>query len=170
MKLGQYSPTFGLVLSTIYSLFRKYQARSKLIRIKNKTAYDNNFIRSVMEFVKPPNVDDFHFTIKYGKTFSGFCYLHFNRIWVSLGNAPYPCLRNEEPRKGGHIQNILILSEEEYLMFLTAHELFHLFLRNTKRPQSERACDAYALREIREYRKLTSSDFYPNVYAETQAD
>jgi|SRR5437016_2890576 len=161
-KLSQYSPTFGLLLSVAYSLHRKYQTQRKLIRIKNKTAYDNHFIRNVMAFVRPPNINDFHFTIKYGKTFSGFYYLHFNRIWVSLGKASYPCLRNEEPRKGGHIQNILILSEEEYLMFLTAHELFHLFLRNTKRPQSENACDAYALRKMREYRKLTSSDFYPN--------
>src|SRR5437870_1005672 len=96
MRLCQYSPTFGLVFSTVYSLFKKYQERTKVIRIKNETAYDNNFIRSVIEFVKRPSVSDFHFTIKDGKTFSGFCYLHFNRICISLGKSTYPCLRNEE--------------------------------------------------------------------------
>src|SRR5437867_4418423 len=97
MRLSQYSPTFGLVFSTVYSLFKKYQERMKLIRVKNKTDYDNNFVGSVIEFVKPPEINDFHFTVKYGKTFSGFCYLHFNRIWVSLGKTSYPFLRNEEP-------------------------------------------------------------------------
>jgi len=120
-----------------------------VLKIINKTSYSNDFILKLIQFAKPQQVgNNFKISVKYGKKFTGFCFRHFNRINISiLKGANYPQVRNHDRK--GYVNDIMINSEIEYLIFLLSHEFMHLARMN----KSERECDAYGIRNMERWRR-----------------
>lgn len=145
------------------------------MRIKNFTDYTNAQLREFIDFCRPHNIANFDvlFTNSSGM-FVGRAYLEGSKYHDTV--CPFVIVRitkNEkafpyfvERKKGKGYLSYLLLSRTECLIHVLAHELRHLWQSKHKRGrvfgargrQSERETDAYAIRKVREWRRLHRTD------------
>src|SRR4029077_14185729 len=147
------------------------------LRIKNHTDIDSDLLREIVRFVQPSGVSGFDVRVSnWGGTTPwmgrGMAYTHGSSLhnrggWfvvVSLGKRAFFPLPPKPParHKSGYLPIPWMGSREEAAVFIIAHELRHLWQRKIKsgyrvwgaRGQySERDCDAYAIRMLRQWRK-----------------
>jgi hypothetical protein len=145
------------------------------MRLKNYTDFQDKKIREIIEFVRPSGISNFDVRISNSKTrkYRGCCY--YNGASCHDTADPFIVVRITENenyfptyttyKKGGYI-NDRLLSREEALVHLIAHELRHLWQKKVKKGYrvwgargqfSERDADAYAIRRTREWRSNSSS-------------
>lgn len=139
------------------------------MRLKNYTDFSDSDIREIIQFTKPSGVTKFDISFKNcagafrGRAYSQGCSYHNTAsplVIVSIGKENrYPM---RVPARGGYLA-VDIYTRLEALVLVTAHELRHLW--QAKHPRgyrvwgargqfSERDADAYAIRKLREWRKL----------------
>jgi hypothetical protein len=156
----------------------------------NKSKWSKEYLREIIKFCKPPNFKMKNITYmtfkmtsrRYGSGNANITVPWDSRIEIKMSSNPdsYPWYRHyvKEQRSymtfengetkvhnytrgtGGYI-SCLLLSEEEWLVQMIAHEIRHSFQVNNKnyhrvwgsrKGTSERDCDAYAIRKMREWR------------------
>jgi hypothetical protein len=142
------------------------------MKIKNTSKYPIDLIRSVIKFARPSGISNFDVMVKnsnnyvcgrsYGRgsPFHTLSSSPFVVIRIAKGVIKYPYKTYCRPGKG-YIQSTLY-SDTEALINIIAHELRHLWQKNHKRGRvkgskgvfSERDADAYAIRKVREYRRV----------------
>lgn len=145
------------------------------MRIKNYTNIPTALIRKIVRLVKPSGVSNFDVMVKNSKyRFCGRAYPRGSGYHDSANpfvvaritsHADIFPLRTLKPR-GGYLGGFLLLSKEEALVYILAHELRHLAQHNrnchkvygAKGRVSERDADAYAIRKVREYRRGVIND------------
>jgi len=126
----------------------------------------------MISFVRPPGISNFDVRISNSQTrdYRGCCY--YNGAHCHATANPFIVVRvtrNENyfpvytiPKKGrGYIDHIL-LSRDEALVHVLAHELKHLWQKKIPKgyrvwgargQYSDRDADAYAIRKVREWRR-----------------
>jgi hypothetical protein len=138
------------------------------MKLENYTKLDSNWLRDVIRAVKPSNCSSFDVAFKNcayghrGRAYTKGCSFsgRFDPyIIVALGRKvqyPYTC-----SNKGAYL-GVVLYSLEEAAVFITAHELRHLWQRyvpkgrrvwGSKGQYSERDADAYGLKMLRAYRR-----------------
>jgi hypothetical protein len=135
------------------------------MRLKNYTDIETERIREIIRFVKPSGIGGFDVRISNTKRyrFAGRAYMegsdYHDRdcpfIVVRIGGKGW-----DYPYKSCSYG--IILSKEEILVMVIAHELRHLWQYKHKKGKvwgakgrfSERDADAYAIRKVREWRRL----------------
>jgi hypothetical protein len=160
------------------------------MKIQNTTDISNKRIRQMIDFVKPNSVaSKFTIRVTNGSTeYVGKAYTEGLGSWAKksedydrphviarIGKKdmfPHRSWAHTKP-KGGYISS-LILTREEALVQIIAHELRHLWQRTHKGKRgkvwgargwySDRDADAYAISKTREWRRLhTPSEVYPSL-------
>ena len=147
------------------------------MRLRNTSNFTDAQVREIIDFVKPRKVRNFELIVKPSKhSYSGKAYPTGYSTYRStssgfttmptaickIGIRPYPLWTASNNH--GYIR-MLLLSREECLVMLIAHELKHLWQarplkRHPGRPKgargkySEREADCYAYRMVRSWRKL----------------
>lgn len=153
------------------------------MKLKNCTNTPDEEIKEIIRFAKPNNVSKFDVTIRNRKScFSGH-HRRAGKYWYTkmisgkvIHDNPWfqkdtqivaSVTRNENEfplyvgsRKGGYLP-LLLLSREEALVYVLAHELRHAWQTNHKRGRvwgsrgrySERDADFYAIGIVREWRR-----------------
>lgn len=142
------------------------------MKTKNYTDFTREELAEVVRFVKPPGVTGFDISFKNcAHAYRGMAYpdgfgFHTKPrplIIVSVGKAHnFPRKGSSSKPKGGYLPAPDVYSRLEAIVYITAHELRHLW--QAKHPKgwrvwgsrgqySERDADAYALRKLREWRK-----------------
>jgi hypothetical protein len=133
------------------------------MKLRNTTSLSSDYLREIVRFCKPPGVFNFLISFK-GRKRPGIG----GRAWrfrycarVDIGAHSYPA---RYPGGRGYLP-VLVLSEEEALVYVVAHELRHLYqyrnprgrrvwgTRRSKRGVSERDASAYGIRKVREWRR-----------------
>lgn len=139
------------------------------MRLRNSTDFSNERVRQIVRFVKPSGISNFDVMVKnsskrfYGRSYGAGSSYHstsnpFVVVRISPDETKFPFQFTEH---GGYLSH-LVLSREELLVSVMAHELRHQW--QTKHPRgwrvhgargqySERDADAYAIRKVREWRK-----------------
>ena len=126
------------------------------LKIHNRTTLDAAWLERMVEAVTPPGLADF--TIEYlpDVRHHGFAYPERRsaRVWLST-SASYPL-------GVGQTKRVSLKWLEEAAVFITAHELLHLWQAEHGRSIDarypdiklfcERDADAYAARKLRQYR------------------
>jgi hypothetical protein len=154
----------------------------RIMRLKNHTDIPNEKIKEIIRFVKPNGVSKFNITVhNCRRCFSGHHrkagkYRHIKILngsvihedpWFHKDTQIVASITKDEnefplcidTRKGGYLP-CLLLSREEALVNVLAHELRHAWQTNHKRGRvwgsrgkySERDADFYAIRIVREWR------------------
>ena len=140
------------------------------MKIKNTSKiYDNELVRKVIDFVRPPNVRNFDVMLKnsqYG--IRGRCYTQGCAYHSTASPFIVACIspRVKYPYKfiggKGYISHT-VYNSTEGLVSLLAHELRHLWQAKVKKGWrvwgakgqfSERDADAYAIHKVREWRRI----------------
>lgn len=141
------------------------------MKFKNTTKIPNEQLRQIIRFVKPSGLTKFSIWIKnsnYGFAGRAYSSMMYATIRIPKKNQ-YPYLRDvDSDRRNivigratrGYLPS-LILSKEEGIVNIIAHELRHLWQATHKRGRiwgsrgkySERDADAYAIRMMRKWRK-----------------
>lgn len=135
------------------------------MQIKNTSDIPTEKLREIVNFVKPEGISKFsiNFTkTKYGRG-GGRSWPEEFRILIRVAQAhkehKYPMMDNN--KKGAYL-DYLLLSREEGVVQVTAHEFYHLKQHvyprchrvwGSKGKQSERACDAYGIKMVRKWRR-----------------
>lgn len=139
------------------------------MKLRNYTPLDPAWLRQVVAAVKPSNVSKFDISFKNcgsgghrGRAYWAGCSYHNSDaqlVVVSLsGRARYPY---STVKGNGYIQTKLY-SLAEAALFITAHELRHLWQAKVESGRrvwgargqfSERDADAYAIQMVRRYRR-----------------
>lgn len=139
------------------------------VKLKNYTGVDTGWLRKMIAAVKPANVSKFDISFKNSQNgHRGRAYAHgcrYHGTWAPLvvvglskNNPKYPYTM----ATGNGYLDVEVYSEKEAALFVTAHELRHLWQAKVKsgwrvwgsRGQySERDADAYGLRMLRSYRR-----------------
>lgn len=141
------------------------------MKLKNTSKiFETEIIRKITKFVKPAGITNFDIWVKNSKSWGGRAYYKGCSYHGSF--APYIVIRinsklhyplNVNPRQSpGYLKHIKLYSAIEFLVYMIAHELRHLW--QNKHPKgwrvwgakgqfSERDADAYALHKIREWRR-----------------
>lgn len=138
------------------------------MRLKNYTKMDADWLRKMISSVKPSNVSKFDISFKNcawgnrGRAYWAGCSYHAtNAPLVIVSLAPKTLVPYRTSDKGGYI-GFTLYSQREIAVFITAHELRHLWQAKIKsgyrvwgaRGQfSERDADAYAIHKVRQYRR-----------------
>jgi hypothetical protein len=147
------------------------------MRLKNYTNFRNETIREIIQFARPNGIANFDIEIKnyrYG-THRGTCYpegcpgYHHTvnpLVVVSITKNENAFPLYEKHKNGrGYISSLLV-SREEALVHVIAHELRHLWQAKVKRGYrvwgargqfSDRDADAYAIRRTRQWRSKYNS-------------
>ena len=142
------------------------------MRLKNYTNISNNKIKDMISFVRPPGISNFDVRISNSKTcfYRGICY--YNGAYCHATTNPFIVVRvtqNENyfpiytaNKKGKGYIDHLLLSREEAVILLLAHELRHLWQKKIPRgyrvwgargQYSDRDADACAITKVREWRR-----------------
>lgn len=139
------------------------------MRLKNHTSIPTEKIREMIAFARPSGISNFDVRISNSKCrWRARAYGHGSAyhdtadpfVVIRIGEEgkhAYPYLSKQQ---GGYLSSLL-LSREEALLHLIAHELRHIWqIDHTKGKvwgargrMSERDCDAFAIRKVREWRK-----------------
>jgi len=139
------------------------------MRLKNYTNIPTERIREMIKFVRPSGISNFDVRVSNctsgyrGKSYSEGSGYHDTAdpfIVTSIPKTESMFPHYEDHSKPGYI-NTLILSTEEALVHLIAHELRHLWQSKHKGHRvwgsrgkfSERDADAYAIRMTRKWRR-----------------
>lgn len=158
------------------------------MRLKNWTNIPDEKIREIISFVKPNGVANFDVQVKNTSgLFKGRAFISWNRILVKVSKdeRAFPFyidrtrytthfekiqengkeIYNEvitKKQHGGYL-NMLLLSREEALVQVIAHELRHLWQKKHQGKRgkvwgargkfSERDADAYGIRMVRKWRR-----------------
>jgi hypothetical protein len=150
---------------------KKILHKTRRMKIKNTSKYDDDLVESIIKLVKPSGISTVDVMIKNTNTrlFQGYSYskgseFHksgspFIVVRMSKGKAKYPYTL--KPRRGKGYLEFTVYSDTELLILVTAHEFRHQWQKTHKRGRvwgskgkfSERDADAYAIRKVREYRK-----------------
>lgn len=136
--------------------------------MRNYTPLDSDWLRKVVAATKPSNVSKFDISFKNcgggghrGRAYWAGCSYHSSSaplVVVALGKTTYP-YRTIEGK--GYI-GFSLYSIAEAAVFITAHELRHLWQAKVKKGWrvwgakgrfSERDADAYAIQMVRRYRR-----------------
>lgn len=141
------------------------------MRLSNTTDLDNETVRAVLRFVCPPGVSGYNVRVTNARH-RGSGWASWKRgftgtvgigICLRIGGSqhfpqrPYP-LR----QRGGYLPLPYFASRLEWLVYVAAHELRHLWQARVPRGRrvwgargqfSERDADAYAIRLLREWRR-----------------
>lgn len=146
-------------------------AKRRRQHVENYTKIDTALLREMIRFCKPGDVANFDITFKNSSNgFKGMAYWsgcpyhnHPNPlITVGIGaGVKFPMIANNFLGRG-YIPH-LVLDREERIVDIIAHELRHFWQK--KHPKgfrvwgargrfSERDADAYAIRKVREWRKM----------------
>lgn len=162
------------------------------MELRNHTNVSDELIREVVRFVKPSGVSKFRLEVKgieKSRRYRGRAYMQRNRVLIKINpDVAYPFFRKKPEKREYHVfgyrngkrfeekkvqygkgyLSYLILSFEEALVHIIAHELRHLWqykhpkgyrVWNAKGRFSERDADAYAIRKVREWRKKTNAEY-----------
>ena len=153
------------------------------MRMKNTTSLPKDFLKEVIRFSKPSGVSGFDIKFKNsrrglkGRAYwggTGWEFVAKDRlgrrntplITIGIGKGKrYPYLRAH----GGGYLPVLLLSKEEGLVYIVAHELRHLW--QAKHPKgwrvwgargrfSERDACAYGIRKVREWRRQKREEVF----------
>jgi hypothetical protein len=145
--------------------------RCNIMRLTNNTDFPDKRIREIIEFVRPNGISNFDVMIKNSDTclYRGRCYYNgssFHRttnpfivVRITKNEGCFPLYRTT--KKGSGYIPSLLLSREEALVHLIAHELKHLRQARVKRGHrvwgargqfSERDADRYTIRKTRKWR------------------
>jgi hypothetical protein len=144
-----------------------------MMRVKNHTDFPLEKIREVVRFVKPGDVARFDVRVSNSRHgLAGTAYYAGSSYHRERTSVPFvvvrltPCEakfpRLHDVGRDGYLP-ALLLSREEALVFVMAHELRHLWQHKHPRGWrvwgargrfSERDADAYAIRKVREWRRL----------------
>ena len=140
------------------------------MKIKNYTKISNSEIKNLIRLVRPTGISNFSVHIKNSRSWGGRCYwsgcafsssvtpLIICRVSPALKYPLNPNLRQSP----GYLKHIKIFSYKEFIAYIIAHELRHLWQAKIKRGYryyncrgqfSERDADCYALHKLREYRR-----------------
>jgi len=141
------------------------------MQLTNTTNLDNGKIREIIKMVRPSGISNFDVMIKNSKSnhccgtaYSKGSSMHYSArpfmvIRIPKNDSKYP-YRTYEGK--GYIPTI-ILNKLEDIVYVIAHELRHLWQSKVKKGYrvwgargqfSERDADAYAIRKVREFRRL----------------
>lgn len=113
------------------------------MRLKNYTNIPNEKIREIISFVRPPGISNFDVRISNSKTRThcGRCYVDganchatvnpFIVVRVTQNESYFPMYTTHKKGKG-YIDHLL-LSREEAVILVIAHELTFMAKENTKR-------------------------------------
>jgi hypothetical protein len=132
-------------------------------RFRNTSGAPNDFLKEVVRFATPAGTGPVKIWFKHGKrcTFYGRCWP--SRHYISV-HIPNPTILRR-PYKGSVGNGYLgwpSCTWEEAVVALVAHEIRHIWQAENPRGrkvwgargrQSERECDAYAIRKVREWRR-----------------
>ena len=158
-------------------------------KLRNTTDIPDEQVREIIRLVRPSGISNFDVMVKNGRHYKGMAYwsgsgyhatndpfitLHLapekdylgHRKWTgdAFNGERWPVKVPKFPlmkgARGGYLP-CLLLSRNEYLAYLLAHELRHLWQSNHKNGKvwgargkfSERDADAYAIRMVRAYRR-----------------
>lgn len=132
------------------------------MRIRNTTAVSDRAIRDVVAFVRPAGLGGFTVKVQnHGRGNLGLAKYTTNTVLLRLPQHQQP--RDRKPRhRGGYLPMPAIGSRMEWLVYLAAHELRHLWQARVPRGRrvwgargqfSERDADAYAIRMLRAWRR-----------------
>jgi hypothetical protein len=159
------------------------------MKLRNTTDVPDEQVREIVRIVRPSGIANFDVMVKNGRYYRGRAYwggsgYHFTgspfvviciaaaqdhlsrRGWCGeqyMVRVPkFPHLK----RASGAYLPCIIHSREEYLAYLMAHELRHLWQSSHTRGKvwgargkfSERDADAYAIRMMRKYRRMRTDD------------
>lgn len=148
------------------------------MRLRNTTSFSDELILEAINFVKLKGIGHFRVRVtKCSNYFGGVSYPEGNYFHKDNALLPsvtvritekeilFPYLQIPWRKNKGYLPS-LMLSREEALVHLLAHEIRHLWQKHhrTRRGKvwrsrgvySERDADAYAIRKQREWRKLKS--------------
>ena len=141
------------------------------MRLTNNTDFPDKRIREIIKFVRPNGISNFDVMIKNSRIclYRGRCYYNgssFHRttnpfivVRITKDEGCFPLYRTT--KKGTGYISSLLLSREEAIIHVIAHELQHLWQAKVKRGHrvwgargqfSERDADRYAIRKTREWR------------------
>ena len=140
--------------------------------LKNTTTISTELVRDIIRFTCPPGVSGFDISVKNtrrwfrGMAYTDGCSYHGNMrplVTVSVG-APkmFPKVFENKRMRPGYLPSPPMGTRVEALVFVTAHELRHLWQKRVKRGRrvwgargqySERDADAYAIHMLREWRR-----------------
>ena len=149
--------------------------------IKNSTNIPNEYIREIFGFVKPHNVrsSGLQITVRNSRLFSAHWTLTYDKkgmvvdkVVLSVGDngnskMKFPYFVDRSKGRGGGYLSELLLSREEMIVSILAHELRHAWQYRKRRGYrvwgargqfSERDADAYAIRTTRKWRKQNYKD------------
>lgn len=142
------------------------------MRLKNTTTIDSNVAREIVRFVCPSGVSGFDVKIQNcgwgilkGKAYTQGSGYHdracaFVNLYVTA-KPVFPTAPGVETPKGGYLPRPYFADRTEALVYLTAHELRHLWQARAPKGRrvwgargkfSERDADAYAIRMLRAWR------------------
>lgn len=140
------------------------------MRLLNYTKLDNKLLREIISFVKPNQVKNFDISFKNSKSWGGTAYYNgcsyhstISPLVVCRVNNKLKYPLNPNPRQSvGYLKHIVLFSYIEFIVYMTAHELRHLWQSKVKKGWrywgcrgqfSERDADCYALHKLREWRR-----------------
>lgn len=144
------------------------------MRVRNTTTVSTDDLREIIRFVCPPGIHGFDVRLNNAKgyPFAGAAYPEGSGChdracaFVVLRIGPETLFprppRPPAPARAGYLPTPWFASRTEVLVYLTAHELRHLWQAKVKRGRrvwgargqfSERDADAYALRMLRKWRQ-----------------
>ena len=158
-------------------------------KLRNTTDIPDEQVREIVRSVRPSGISNFDVMLKNGRHYKGMAYTqgsgyHMNWDWFitvhmqaaeDYPDKQYwmsrPIYRKvikfpyQWPSHGAYL-GCLLLSRQECLAYLLAHELRHLWQRKHKNGKvwgsrgrlSERDADAYAIRMVRRYRHETREE------------
>lgn len=127
------------------------------VAVTNSTLLDTSWVERTVEAVTPVGLDDFKVEFLLDHHHHGFAYPERRsaRVWLAESAAGYPF-------GVGQAKRVPLESLEEACVFITAHELLHLWQAEHGKPIDarypeirlfcERDADAYAARMLRRYR------------------
>jgi len=132
------------------------------MRIINKSKLPNSKIREIVNFVKPSGIKNFDIIITNTSTGWHYGCARRNQVLIRLSDKEkFPFIHD----CGKPYLPILLLTEDESLIQIFAHELRHVYqhqhgnkrLRNKikigKKVGKETDADVYAIRKVREWRR-----------------
>jgi hypothetical protein len=142
------------------------------MRLKNYTDYSDDQIREIIRFCRPPGIGNFDvrvsnyaYGICRGRAYPEGSGLHdsahpFVVVSITPDESKFPYF--DTYAQNGYLPH-LMLTRVEGLVYTISHELRHLWQKRHGRGRrvwgsrrggfSERDCDAYAIRKIREWRR-----------------
>jgi hypothetical protein len=130
------------------------------MKLKNTSGIADDLIREMVKFCRPSGIANFEITVKHTHHGgSGRAYPSQSRVLI---NAPHSKSRLRPVAERGGYLPMPVMTGEEKLLWLLAHELRHLWQQRVPSGRrvwgargkfSERDADAYALRALRHWRR-----------------